>query len=461
MPSFENMKQDEATPYAEKLYESFGVKSLIVLKGNEWINVFTIIQLTRRKVEDLNKEYHFIEERLGKIDNNNFKIILQAKPIQEFQSIITELKSGYLKIGDLKTKLLAKNPQEIGNQGLGHYGNLVSSGEYAEYNYYSATVNMDQNPYNFLYEAKISPTSFGLRDFDELACSWLGMSSLQDHTNICITYPIYATINQIQYQGGNEIKITLKVDEHFFENTKIWLNRSPPGDRVPIIERYSYELAACEKTPQDGFYYITLFHEFSAINIMDKLSVALLNSELGQLTKKEMTIYDFPLQDSGPFTKAFNLFDAGKKMEEHLFNPKNSKDLEEAFTWLLEMINITAIRLGKDEAIREEEKMVIGAADILAIYSESNADRIIVIDCTASVPDGNKIDKIKNTADYISRKISYPIKPVIVTSQNTSLTKDEGKKHGVKIIDRADIEKMIGFYKKGHDHPASQVLLSI
>lgn len=458
MPSFENMLQKQAIDYAEKLYESFGVKSVIVLKEKEWINVITLIQLTRRNVDDLNKQYRFLEEKLGKIDYPNFKVVLQAKPVDQFRSTIAELKSGYLKIGDLNTKLLANNPDTIENQRVGHYGSFVYSGEYAEFNYYTVILSMDSCPSNVLYEANISPTSLGLRHYEDLACSWLGINSLQNQVNVFITYPIYVTINQIRYQGGSEVKISLKIDEHLLENSVIWLIRSPPGDRVPIIERLSYELTACEKTLEDGFYYINLSHNFSAINIMDKVTATLLNRELGQLTIKEETIY-FPLEGFGPFKRAFNLFDAGKKLEEHLFNPKKAEDLESAFTWLLEMINISALRLGRDESVREETTER-GSADILAIYCEKGAEQIIAIDCTINVPDGNKIDKIKNTADYISRKIGYPIKPVIVTSANTSLTKEEGRKHDVKIIDHADIEKILTCYSKGHEFPAAQIILN-
>ena len=123
------------------------------------------------------------------------------------------------------------------------------------------------------------------------------------------------------------------------------------------------------------------------------------------------------------------------------------------------MINISALRLGRDETIREE-KAQRGSADILASYCENNVEHIMAIDCTITVPDGTKIDMIKNTADYRSRKIRYPIKPVIVTSANTSVVKEDGKKNGVKIIDHTDIEKILMHYDKGHNWPAVQVILN-
>jgi len=48
---------------------------------------------------------------------------------------------------------------------------------------------------------------------------------------------------------------------------------------------------------------------------------------------------------------------------------------------------------------------------------------------------------------------------VIVTSQKSFITKELGQKLSVKIIDNTDLDKIIGFYKKGHPYPARQVIL--
>jgi len=49
MSSLRKMKLNEALPLAEKFFESFGMKSMIALLGGKWINVVTVIHLTRRK----------------------------------------------------------------------------------------------------------------------------------------------------------------------------------------------------------------------------------------------------------------------------------------------------------------------------------------------------------------------------------------------------------------------------
>jgi hypothetical protein len=459
MSSFTKITLGEAIPQIEELFESFGIKSIIIKKGNEWMNVAIVIQLTRRKVDDLSNEYRFLEEKLGKIDEENFKIILQAKPVQDFNKVIKEIQTGYLKIGEISTKLSITNPEAIANQRIGYVGGLSPLGEYSEYTYYGVALGTESGLFNkTLPDLQVFASSMGFRDQDELVGSWLGLYSFFQLNTFYILIPIYAAVGEIQYQGGNEIKVTLKVDKKLIDNSNVWLTRSPQGDRAPIAERKMFELASSGNTLQDGFIYVTIRYNFSSIAVNDRIMVSLSNSKLDLLAKKEGWIQQFPNDASDPFLKVFSLFDAGQKMEEHLANPKKAEDLVAAFSWLLELINITALQLGRDEYVREE-KAEKGSADIIGCFRESNSSVIFAIDCTIGVPDPNKIDKIKNTAEYLSRKIGFPVKAVIVTSENSSITKEQGQKHAVTIIDSTDLNKMIGFYKKGHPHPARQILL--
>ena len=458
MSSLREMTMKDALPLIKKLYESFGVKSLILAKDNRWINVVTVIHLTRRKVEDLDNEYRFAEKRLGRIDYDNFKIMLQARPISEFHRVVTELQKGFLNIGDLHTELQVKDPEKAFEREIHDPGNIVRSGEFAEYNYYGLRLAMDGIPDQTLHNFGIFPSSLGLRDFTELARSWLGLDNLSSSTNIHIVIPIYAKVKEIQYQGASEIKVTLKTDNRLMDSSYIWLTRKGQGDNAPLLERIRYDLASCDNTLQNGFLYTTLIHCFSAINLKDRISVSLLHDELGLLDRCETSVFSFPSETHDPFSRTFVLFDAGKKMETHLLNPVDAKDFEVAVSWLLENIGIRHFELGRDEAVRDN-KTEKGSADIIAYDPESNV--LFVIDCTIGVPSEPKIDKIRSTAEYISRKISYPVEAVIFTSRKAEATKDQARKCNVTVVDNTDLEKMIGFYKKGHSYPAKKVFLNI
>ena len=456
MSSLRKMTLKEAMPFINKLYESFGVKSVILSKDDEWVNVVTVIHLTRRKVEDLNDEYRFLEERLGKIDYDSFKIVFQARPISEFNRVVTELENGHLNIGELHTKLLVRDPKKTVDQTISDAGYVVRLGEYAEYKCYSVMLSMDDVPDRILSNFGISASVLGLRDFNDLARSWLGLDGFSFAINIHIIIPIYATVGEIRYQGGNEIKATLKMDHRLFDNSNIYLTRKGPGDRAPVLERKKYDVASCDNVPQNGFVYISLRHDFSAIGLSDVISVSLLHNELGMLDRQDMLVFEPTPKNSDPFSQTFALFDAGKNMEKHLLDPKDDEDLEASVSWLLEMMNIRSLKLGRDEAVREN-KTEKGSADIIAYDPESR--KMLVIDCTFGVPSGTKIDKIKNTADYISRKIMSPVKAVIVTAKKSATQKDVGRRSDVKIIDNTDLERLIGLYKKSKSYPARKIIL--
>jgi len=368
--------------------------------------------------------------------------------------VIAELQNGYLKIGDIQTKLLAKDPQKIVDQGMGYPGWILRLGEYAEYDCYGATSTMDYTPAQVLSNFQIFASSLGLRDFDELARSWLGLDSSQYSTNVHIIIPIYATVGEIQYQGGNEIKATLKMDQRLFKNSTIWLRRQPQDNLAPILERIKYDATSCENVTQDGFVYISLRHRFSGMGLYDRISISLLHNELGLLRQEETSI-SIDSAASDPLSKTFALFDAGKKMEEYLLDAKDDDDFVSSVSWLLEIVDMRAIKLAPAEAVREN-KHEKGSADIIAYDSQTH--EIFAIDCTIGVPQSAKIDNIKNTADYISRKITLPVKAVIVTAKKCPTAKEDARKNNVKIIDYADLEKIIGLCKKRYTQPAKNAI---
>jgi hypothetical protein len=458
MSNLTKMTLKEATPLINNLYESFGVKSVILLKDNEWTNIVTVIHLTRRKVEDLNNEYRFLEERLGKIDDDSFKIIFQARPISEFNRVVMELEKGCLKIGEMQTKLLIRDPEKTFDQKISDASYVVRLGEYAEYNCYSVTLRMEDIPDRILSISGISASILGLRDFSDLARSWLGLNDLNSSINVYIIIPIYAIVSGIQYQGGNEIEAKLKIDQRLFNDSSILLTRKGEGERTPILERTKYDVASLDNVPQNGFFYVSLQHDFSAIGLHDLIAVNILHNELGLLNQRELSVY--PVASENPCLKTFALFDAGKEMEEHLLNPNDDEDFAASVYWLLEGLDIRCLKLrrGRSEVIREN-KTEKGSADIIAY--DSKYRKLIVIDCTIAVPQAGKIDKIKSTADYISRKITYPVKAAIFTAKKAVAMKETANKCEVKLIDNTDLERLIEFYKKGHDYPAKKMILDV
>lgn len=449
MSKLNGMTLKDAMPIIIDSYESFGLKSMILFKDDEWINLVTVINLTRRTVEDLINEYQSLEDSIGKIDDDNFKIEFQARPISEINDLLMEIQKGRLKIGELPTKLVSYESQIFTDGKIRRSSSMYQVGEYAEYEHYSATLSMNDAPVIILRDSGISDTMLGIKNFRDIAISWLGIQNLEDSINVHLLIPLYATLTGFQYQGGNEIKVTLKMHQKLLDRSKAWVTRKGPYDYAQILERKSYDLNSCEKTIQNGLIYIPITHNFSGLGSDDEIIVSVVNEDLGLLTERSMKMTLFTPNSSDPFSKMFSLFDAGRKMEERMLDPKGEVDLTSAFSWLLEIIDIQSLRLGKDEIIRED-KMNKGSADIIAYDSISK--KILTIDCTVGMPENAKINKIKNTADYISRIIKLTVKPMIVTSINASIQKELAKKHNVHLLDKIDLEELIGMFKRGRTH---------
>lgn len=448
MSYLEKMTLKEALPILGKTYESLGLKSLILLQNQEWVNVITVIGFTHRNAEDLSKEYRLVEERLGPLDFENFKVILESRPINDIDNIIDEIETGYLTVEGIRTRLLCQNPEQIVvNRLRRSLHPLMRWGEHAEYESYSIFLGMEDTPENILSNSGISASMLGTKSLTDIARSWIGLEHLESSINIFFNLPIYATLVRINYKGGNEIAATLKVHEKIVDSCKAWLIRMGPYDIAPILEREEYNLATCDRTVQEGFAYITLEHDFNALDSNDDIQINLFHKDLGYLFTEESRLNDLVKPSEDSLIQSFNLFDAGKKVEENLLNPKDDKIFVMAVSWLLETINMRTLMLGRRFEIIRENGIEKGSADILACDSISK--RLVVIDCTVSPPPANKIDKIRNTANYVSRKINNIAKPLIITPSDASAAKHAAKTYGVTILDKTDLEKMLDLFNKG------------
>jgi hypothetical protein len=116
--------------------------------------------------------------------------------------------------------------------------------------------------------------------------------------------------------------------------------------------------------------------------------------------------------------------------------------------WLLSILNINSIPLGiykrDGEQVQDNGKFLNYSVDILAQVDEV----FLVIDCTVTVPDSQKIDKILNTSKYLNYKTNQNYIPVIVSNQYTSSAKEQAIKNKVVLIDKNDIQEILDCLQK-------------
>ncbi len=73
------------------------------------------------------------------------------------------------------------------------------------------------------------------------------------------------------------------------------------------------------------------------------------------------------------------------------------------------------------------------SADIITY--DPATETFLAVDCTTSVPDIEKISKIRDTADYLAEKTKHHIIPVIFSSVNCpSIKREQAERENVFII---------------------------
>ena len=135
------------------------------------------------------------------------------------------------------------------------------------------------------------------------------------------------------------------------------------------------------------------------------------------------------------FLLAFQYFEGWKNINRYIISPDERPQVL-ATSWILSLLDFRCLYLGgvskNDENILENKNWRY-SADMLATRSDGKIS--LVVDCTTSVPPNEKIDKIKNTANYLSKKVGKEVNPVIFCSVEASMSKGEAVKKGVFIID--------------------------
>ena len=75
------------------------------------------------------------------------------------------------------------------------------------------------------------------------------------------------------------------------------------------------------------------------------------------------------------------------------------------------------------------------------------SNNIYVIDCTIAPPKQDKIDRIRNTSFHLATTLGCNVRPYIVCSAYCPSVKKSANESGVVIIDKEDLQKMIGLLK--------------
>ncbi|MGB8936768.1 MAG: hypothetical protein WCC17_16880 [Candidatus Nitrosopolaris sp.] len=110
-----------------------------------------------------------------------------------------------------------------------------------------------------------------------------------------------------------------------------------------------------------------------------------------------------------------------------------------------------------DDEKMKDGQIEKGSVDTIA-YAMMPNTTLLVIDFTTSPPNPSKIDKIRDSAKFISEKLSIPTTPVIICNKSCHHVKVGSKTSGsnVIIIDKNDTDKLVQLISSNGIEAASQ-----
>jgi hypothetical protein len=123
---------------------------------------------------------------------------------------------------------------------------------------------------------------------------------------------------------------------------------------------------------------------------------------------------------------------------------------------LLELPTLNLGSFGKDGEQIKNSRVPSFSSDILSFINE--IDACAVVDCTVGVPTEEKINKIHNTASYLNEKACATFIPVIISALEVP-TRDSANIAKVRIVDKLEVEKILGLIGSGKVREARRLLI--
>lgn len=293
----------------------------------------------------------------------------------------------------------------------------------------------------------------------EMISELLDVKNLQStiDNNVIILFPLYSNRQDVQDCDKDRLLGRYKIDRNLVEKSEARISIERSGVERPqrirlrlkdYIDLYQENMATVSLPIPDDF----------QLSPHDHITIGLRHEILGEIRYADKfyasEILNRPYYKD-PFAETFKPFTAGENFQEYLLcHMSNERKQVTGVSWLLAMTCFNIIPLSIVSPDDEKIKMVQPnpSCDILVCaYGKSQV--LLAIDCTTSVPDREKINKIRNTTDFLAGKLrnivpvgwETPIIPVIIASTDASVIKPLATLHNVRLVDINDLATLYEF----------------
>jgi hypothetical protein len=442
-------------------YRAIEIRSLIAyasltpdeMFGEEWVNVCTVVRLTRRGQDDVIQEQSSLRNRLGVVDLKRLKLLMNTAPAGDIGTILESISLGYMKLGSFQVRLRRTKGEELRQQRLFGDQFAIKRGEYGEYPIGVCSTSTEGNMDSFLQNVGLDPSHLGLPATNDIMSSMLEIDGSHYSSDLFVVLPIYLKLLPFEYVPPKGIRIKAKTHKSLLG--RVTINVLRKNQKEQLIERKSLKPEEYQSVEQEDIVYSDASISFGALDPADLVTAELYLSDIGVMDRRKESVSALaPGRPASLLADAFGLFEAWRNLPDFLTKPtgkKQSEEFEIAVGWLLELVGMQVIRpssLEQSDRILDDHD--VGSLDLLVIDPVPSPGRLFVVDCTIRPPNGKKVDNIQNTAQCVSRRLQRPVKPVVFVAVQAQACKTEFRDTSVKILDSDDISLMIESIRTGN-----------
>lgn len=460
------MRLVEAIEGLMDTYNSIDVRTASYLQDNSWHAGHLVVRFRRISVKELENEYAKLIKKYGLIEESNFRVDLTSFSTDHWEKIKENWNKNFI---CLKPSLAINFPsdnefnREIQTPNNHNDIDFVNQ-KWASYHTYSNVGHAEVGRKFLDYNSQaIAHRSRNIFEYLSMILQIPNNYAQQPRHNFIIA-PVFFKINSVSFDnqeihiegsGYPAQKFDIVVDHYKWDGYRT----ETPIDKITIpasIEGNPLELRTFEiSTKLDNISGTNLFR----VDIYRENGV-LLDTERGMIGSSWPTM----AETTNPFSTIFEKFVPFEEFEKMFlkFQARDSNNFSEVFeravSWLLNLIGIRAIWLGKNF-----ERSGTGHDKIMmdAIGGYDNND-ILLVNVTIGLPKQQDFDQERLYRENLEEKIAnkdIKLHSILVSGKSVKGLDDIAKSNDVKLIGLDELKQILDYLKKGKINDARNYFL--
>ena len=442
---------------------SVEIRAVGVEIDHRWELAAGVLIASRISVDDLRAMHRDLLNQDGLPSLDQFEVVLDALPLAELDAILSDLDNGIFGFNG-RTFYLADQDNTrpwapiMGQQMSGSHA-ITLEPESGIFPRYTCSLRTRQSPEDVFKQAGIEPSDLGLSAWWELN-EFMGLAFFSNNQaspmRLGLAVTVYAAFDPIptirdgaahvSLHAHRSLQPKLTVRGRIRRDTTAYPSPSrllpiPSSSSGNDVQQIALEMPV----------------DLGRLNPNDYVEFQMFHKDLGQLNLGRPS-WAYPTQlraiGTDPLLDALQHFDGGQHVGEYLSRTRQAtpQSLSSFEAGVLLTFSAVNLRYAPLMVYREAEHMrdqgrEIGSADIVAFDFECG---LLVIDCTSNVPTIDKIQKLRNTVQALGKRISTPIRGVIVCASDVALLRQDSARYGIDFVDASQLQAIWDIARSGN-----------